>query len=493
MGNYRSGNDLGKQGDLPDRTGIACLQKYTTSRDLYCMTIKNLYPLQHTKLNPQNETLRSKDQPPGFLVENPPIISLVAGGPRLADLNEHHGSGALEPADTLADFTEPRHEKNIDDYFRPPDSGNEPDVGPPSGSHPPSPCSQLPTELLTHIFTLACNDDGITGGTLSLVSRAFREAVKPIVLRTVNLHSAGHVSWLERLLAIDRSAKIAVRHLRILLSEKEGDLTKREADWELMPMEDAGSLFWDAVYWDFLDGDYTDRLENGCFTPSESSEDADEDEEADLLEDLAFFASEESQDQSSLVRNEEGNVVDEVVSPQLTDSSPRDAKCLIASSISTIIQELAPVLQKLKLVSTVRPYIMLPHCPALTSLEINTPFLIHLDNDSRAAFPILKRLHLQGPVHEDYINVDTIISNAPVLTHLRIPFSEDRLHALVSALDLFPDSADPICRTKYRFAHIEHIALVYYDTDPTGALSRLTGMISNTWEKTIVPLRRRMG
>ncbi|KAF8877280.1 hypothetical protein BD779DRAFT_116767 [Infundibulicybe gibba] len=389
--------------------------------------------------------------------------------------------------DTLSTTVGLRHEKDGVDHSYP----NKPDVEPTSNPRPPSGPSpfQLPVELLTHIFTLACKDNGITGRSLSLVSKAFREAVEPVVLRTLNLHSAGHVSWLERLLATNPSAKNAIRHLHILLPGKEGDLMKQEVDWELIPVEGPESLFWDTIYWDFLDGDYADAFSDGGFVTSgsESSEDEDEDEQTDLLEDLAFFASEEGQGQSSLVYNGAGNVVDGRVPPHLVDTERS-----IADSITAIVQELAPVLQKLKLMSSTLPRVRLPHCPALFSLEIDTPFLIHFDKYC-AAFPVLKQLCLRGPYKQEYLDIDNIIFNAPALTYLRAPFSEDFLHALASALGLFPDSVDPICRTEYRFAHMERIILIYYDMDPTEALSRLSGMVSNTWEKTIIPLRRRMG
>lgn len=58
----------------------------------------------------------------------------------------------------------------------------------------------LPLEILHAIFTLACNDGGRTGCTLSIVSRYIRAAALPIMLRTVVVRGVPQMQALATLL-----------------------------------------------------------------------------------------------------------------------------------------------------------------------------------------------------------------------------------------------------------------------------------------------------
>ncbi|KAI9064879.1 hypothetical protein FKP32DRAFT_550561 [Trametes sanguinea] len=51
----------------------------------------------------------------------------------------------------------------------------------------------LAVEILQHIFSYACTDDGHTGYSLTLVSKAFRDIAHPIRLNCVALHSVAQV------------------------------------------------------------------------------------------------------------------------------------------------------------------------------------------------------------------------------------------------------------------------------------------------------------
>ncbi|KAF8877283.1 hypothetical protein BD779DRAFT_1558203 [Infundibulicybe gibba] len=314
-----------------------------------------------------------------------------------------------------------------------PQKSNGNDGMPISVPHPRSPSlvSQFPVEL-----------------SLLLVSQAFRAAATVVALRSLSLTSSRHIFWLHRHLILDPLAKVRVYHLLINLPTLEGDLIRQEPEW---------------------DGDFIYESDDEDYASSESSNEASESEMAELAEDLAFFMSEEGQKRSGLIRDDEGNVIEGVVRSPMEIGLQR-AEGFISSSVSAIIWATAPVLGILKLQSMASPYVFFPQCPALVELDINTPFLIHSDEES-PVFPALKRLCIRGRNHRQFIDVDKIIFHAPVLTHLRIPFTEDFLHALISALGLFPASATPLSKPARRFEHIERIILAYHHMDRTATIS----------------------
>ncbi|KAJ3552518.1 hypothetical protein NM688_g4111 [Phlebia brevispora] len=72
---------------------------------------------------------------------------------------------------------------------------------------------RCPAEVWTHIFGLACTDGGVTGCSLSEVSRYFREAVLPVQLDSVALTGGHKMARFASLLHQRESTHRHVRHL----------------------------------------------------------------------------------------------------------------------------------------------------------------------------------------------------------------------------------------------------------------------------------------
>ncbi|KAF8887551.1 hypothetical protein BD779DRAFT_1470643 [Infundibulicybe gibba] len=396
-----------------------------------------------------------------------------------ADIQPDGHLATLEEGGDAFAINQPSQE---DEYMSPVFDGNpesdDTDSCECGSPYPPSLLGQFPLELLMHIFALACDDGGFTGRSLSLVSRAFRVAAEPVMLRSLHLTTTSHICGLAHRLSVDPLVKVRVLHLSMNMPDIATELKEQEADWGRM--DGTGSLVWDSSYGEPAYGDYVFDSDDENYVSSESSEDVNW---SDIAEDLAFFASDDGQKRTNAVYADEGAVVDG--SPRWpVDIGLENAQILVVNCISTILSDIH-VLRTLTLHCAGNPFILFPRCPALTELDIDVPFLVHPD-EKRAAFPALQRLCLRGRCNREYIDVDTIIVNAPALTHLRIPFAEDLLHALISALGLFPDSAHPIRKSTHRFQHIKRIILAYHYMDLTAeALEHLNEKIPSTWRETI--------
>ena len=73
----------------------------------------------------------------------------------------------------------------------------------------------LPSELWTSIFALACTDGGLTGCAISLVSRYFRLAVLPVQLHSVALVSTKQTTKFADIVEAKAPEECRVRHLFI--------------------------------------------------------------------------------------------------------------------------------------------------------------------------------------------------------------------------------------------------------------------------------------
>ena len=86
----------------------------------------------------------------------------------------------------------------------------------------------LPLETVQQIFAHACSDGGPTGASLSLVSCAFRSAVRPVRLHSVALRSCRSAALFLRTLradmAVAEGGTPVVRHLLALFSTHEYDV-----------------------------------------------------------------------------------------------------------------------------------------------------------------------------------------------------------------------------------------------------------------------------
>ena len=72
---------------------------------------------------------------------------------------------------------------------------------------------QCPSEVWAYIFELACTDGGVTGCSITLVSRYFREIVLPVQLYSVALRGATKMVAFAKLLEQRSPAHRRVRHL----------------------------------------------------------------------------------------------------------------------------------------------------------------------------------------------------------------------------------------------------------------------------------------
>ncbi|THU89943.1 hypothetical protein K435DRAFT_560728, partial [Dendrothele bispora CBS 962.96] len=78
--------------------------------------------------------------------------------------------------------------------------------------------TSFPIELLSHIFSLACTDDGATVHSLSLVSRLFRSVACPLLYDTLSIHTSTQINHLSNLLPTLPPHLRLIRHLYVHLS-----------------------------------------------------------------------------------------------------------------------------------------------------------------------------------------------------------------------------------------------------------------------------------
>ena len=100
----------------------------------------------------------------------------------------------------------------------------------------------LPLEIQHNIFLLACTDGGRTGQALSLTSRSYRDAVRPVRLHSVAIRTVPHIenvlqSYMrdqEELEASGSTLKPRVRHLLLSPADKGPDNDQGPEDKDAM-------------------------------------------------------------------------------------------------------------------------------------------------------------------------------------------------------------------------------------------------------------------
>ncbi|KAJ3482182.1 hypothetical protein NLI96_g7152 [Meripilus lineatus] len=80
--------------------------------------------------------------------------------------------------------------------------------------------NRCPLEICLSIFSLACTDEGYTGRSLSLVSKAFADASRPVQLQSIALHGPSQICGFASMLKKRNDCDRRVRNLFVSLKAR---------------------------------------------------------------------------------------------------------------------------------------------------------------------------------------------------------------------------------------------------------------------------------
>ena len=273
------------------------------------------------------------------------------------------------------------------------------------------PTETCPSEIWHGIFALACTDTGLTGRSLSLVSRQFHDISEPLKYQSIAITRWRQLIAFSQIYPQLPELQKTIKYLFI------------HCPYPFLDAEDDPSLAESSSDAEILDSDYA-ISESDSDLDSEFDGSLDSDENREVLEDINYFEALSSG----------------FLPPENTrDDHSKDLKIQAFFDKATyamhaILNEASSTLNILTLYWTsfrplqIRAILSGVVLPFLDELHLyrcsvaDSP--IHLDPSNTALLPRLRYLFVAGDWKNKRLDSDTIII-APNLTHLRFTLFDD--------------------------------------------------------------------
>ena len=279
-----------------------------------------------------------------------------------------------------------------------------------------------PIEIWHEIFAIACTDGGLTGRSLSLVSKHFHDISGPLKYQSIAI-----TRW-RQLIAFSQSFS----HWQLPDFQKKIKYLFIHCPYPFMDVEDDPKLAdpFDITDVEDSDSDYA-LSESDSVLDSEFDGSLDSDEELGVLEDIEYL-----QAISKGSQLPEGNTRDDLSSSE--DDKIQAVFDKAADALHTILNETSSTLHILTLywtsfrplqIHTILSGVVLPFLDELHLYRCSIlEHSIHVDPSTTALLPRLRFLIVSGDCKSDPLDRDASII-APNLSHLRFKLYKFRMYA----------------------------------------------------------------